>query len=123
MSSSSVEDRKKQTKLWKYGYLLIKSQFCCSLAALNFDTLFGACWGRAPSGATSSCFLSSIVGRAGGVMVRWGTAEGIGSFSTTVPENAWRGEKEKQREKKQVSNWYFMTDHFHLTETGHRGKV
>ena len=76
----------------KYGYLLANSYFCCSLAALNFDTLLGACWGGDVSGATSSCFRSNMVGRAGGTMVRWGTAEGIGSFSTTVPENACRAE-------------------------------
>lgn len=65
-----------------------ESHFCCSLAALNLDTLLGACSGGGTSGATSSCFLSSMVGKAGGTMVRWGTAVGIGSFSTTVPEKA-----------------------------------
>lgn len=80
--------RKKKGVSVKAGCFLFNSHFCCNLAALNFDTLFGACWGGAMSGATSSCFLSGMVGRAGGAMVRWGTTEGIGSFSTTVPEKA-----------------------------------
>lgn len=73
------------------------SQFCCNLAALNFDTLLGFCCGNGVSGTSSSCFLSSIVGRAGGVMVRWGTPKGIGSFSTTVPEKAYRRQMEGLR--------------------------
>ncbi|TNN67972.1 hypothetical protein EYF80_021764 [Liparis tanakae] len=39
-----------------------------NLAALNFDSFFGACWGGATSGATSSCLRSRMVGRAGAAM-------------------------------------------------------
>lgn len=65
-----------------------ESHFCCSRAALNFDTLLGG--SRGTSEPTSSCFLSRIVGSAGGVIVRWGIIEGSGSFSITVPEKAWK---------------------------------
>lgn len=87
---SSVEDEKQKLSkvIAKYGNLIVNLHFCCSRVALNFDTFFGACWGTGASEATSSCFLSRIVGRAGGAMVRWGIVVGIGSFSTTVPEKA-----------------------------------
>lgn len=75
-------------------YIFFVGHFCWSLAALNFDTFFGICWGKATSVATSSCFLSGMVGRAGGAMVRWGTAEGMGSFSITVPEKACKRKRQ-----------------------------
>lgn len=105
MATSTVGDKnlvfkKKQTgkKKQRRNYrLLVNSHFCCIRAALNLDSLLGACWGGGPSGAaTSSCFLSSMVGRAGGAMVRCGTEEGIGSFSTTVPEKACRTESKRE---------------------------
>lgn len=94
-----VEKKQNKTRSYceKSDYLLVNSHFCCNLAALNFDTLFGGSWGGGGSGATSSCFLSRMVGRAGGAMVRCGTAKGIGSFSTTVPEKAFRGEREREK--------------------------
>ena len=62
-----------------------------------------------------------MVGRAGGAMVRWGTAEGIGSFSTTVPEKACRGkkkrEKKKEKKKEKTLMLTLMTNNLHLTET------
>lgn len=121
-------NRKNKTKKklpWNMG-LLVNSHFCCIRAALNLDSFLGACWGGGPSGATSSCFLSSMVGRAGGAMVRWGTDEGIGSFSTTVPEKACRtgskreSERERQHSEKDQRSTS-MTDHAHPTEPMVRG--
>lgn len=57
---------KKKEPAWEPGDLLVTDHFCCNRAALNFDTLLEGSWG----GATSSCFLSGIVGRVGAEMVR-----------------------------------------------------
>ncbi len=58
----------------------------CNRVALNLDILLGGSWGA--SGPTSSSFLSGIVGKAGGAMVRCGMQQGRGSFSITVPVKA-----------------------------------
>ena len=50
------------------NFLVTLHLFC--RPALNFETLLGGSTGGAASVVPSSCFLSSIVGKAGGAMVR-----------------------------------------------------